>query len=281
METMHATGKDISIVLNDLTICYDDHGTGDTPIIFIHGFPFNKSMWEDQLEYLKKTHRVIAYDIRGYGQSSAGEDEQCIRLFANDLLSFMDALKIDKAIVGGFSMGGYTLLSAASRYPNRFEALILCDTQCVADSPELKEKRNETIAQINAGKINEFTETFLSSVFCPASLVTKLDSVEKARNIILSTSPLTIAGGLAAIAQRWETCSCLNKILIPTLILCGQEDAVTPVEQSEFLHSHIQNSKLHIIDNAGHMSNLEQTDQFNKFLGDFVQSLVKEELLDL
>lgn len=281
MKALHATGKDISITLNGVTTSYDDFGTGDMPIIFIHGFPFDKSMWEGQMEYLKKNHRVIAYDIRGYGKSSAGEDEQSIRLFADDLLNLMDALHIEKAIVCGFSMGGYTLLSATSRYAQRFEALILCDTQCIADSTELKEKRNEIIAQVKAGKINDFTETFLGSVFCPESMHLKSEIVEKARTIILNTSPLTIAGGLAAISQRWETFTTLNEITVPTLILCGKEDNVTPVEQAELMHKNIENSELHIIENAGHMSNLEQPEQFNKYLGNFIASLVKEERLIL
>ena len=281
MEAIHAIGKDINITLNGVTTCYDDFGTGDMPIIFIHGFPFDKSMWEGQMELLRKTHRVIAYDIRGYGKSSAGEDEQSIRLFADDLLNFMDALNIEKAIVCGFSMGGYTLLSATSRYAKRFEALILCDTQCIADSTELKEKRNEIIAQVKAGKITDFTETFLGSVFCTESMQLKPEIVEKARAIILNTSPFTIAGGLAAISQRWETFTTLCEIKVPTLILCGKEDNVTPVEQAEFMHKNIENSVLHIIENAGHMSNLEQPEQFNKYLGNFIKSLVKEEMLIL
>lgn len=281
METIHAIGKDINITLNGVTTCYDDFGTGDMPIIFIHGFPFDKSMWEGQMEYLRKTNRVIAYDIRGYGKSSAGEDEQSIRLFADDLLNFMDALHIEKAIVCGFSMGGYTLLSATSRYARRFEALILCDTQCIADSTELKEKRNEIIAQVKAGKIHDFTETFLGSVFCHESMQLKTDIVEKARNIILNTSPFTIMGGLAAISQRWETFTSLCEISVPTLIICGELDNVTPIEQAEFMHKNIENSELKIIKNAAHMSNMEQPEQFNKHLGDFIKSVVKEEMLIL
>ncbi|MBL0328757.1 MAG: alpha/beta fold hydrolase [Bacteroidetes bacterium] len=279
MEPIHPIGKDISITLNGMTTCYDDFGTGEIPIIFIHGFPFDKSMWDVQMEQLKKTNRVIAYDIRGYGKSSAGEDEQSIRLFADDLLNFMDALFIEKAIVCGFSMGGYTLLSATSRYAKRFEALILCDTQCIADSTELKEKRNEVISQVKSGKINEFTETFLGSVFCPESIQLKPEIVEKARAIILNTSPFTIAGGLAAISQRWETFTTLCEINVPTLILSGRNDAITPVEQAEFMHKNIENAKLYIIENAGHMSNLEQPEQFNKYLDHFIKSLVKEEML--
>lgn len=276
METLHVIGKDIKINLNSASICYDDFGNGDMPIIFIHGFPFSKVMWADQMELLKDTTRVIAYDIRGYGKSTAGDEEQSMNLFADDLSDFMDALQIEKAIICGFSMGGYTLLNALGRYSDKFAALVLCDTQCIADSPEVKDKRNEIIAGVKAGKMNDFTETFLAAVFCPASMDMKPESVDKARNIIHTTSPITIAGGLAAISKRTDTCSNLDQISIPTLILCGEEDTVTPMAQSEFLHEHIKNSELHIIEGAGHMSNIEQRDEFNKHLLRFVKSLVKK-----
>ena len=92
----HATGKDLNIKLNGFTICYDDLGAGEIPIIFIHGFPFNKSTWQGQMEFLRKSHRVIAYDIRGFGKSTPGKEKASIGLFADDLISFMDALKINK-----------------------------------------------------------------------------------------------------------------------------------------------------------------------------------------
>ncbi|MBK5286416.1 MAG: alpha/beta hydrolase, partial [Bacteroidia bacterium] len=112
METMLTTGADININLNDITICYDDFGKGVIPILFIHGFPFDKSSWQPQMEFLKNTHRVIAYDIRGFGKSTAGDKKISISLFADDLIKLMDALELQKAIVCGLSMGGYILLNA-------------------------------------------------------------------------------------------------------------------------------------------------------------------------
>jgi len=134
----NVTGHDINIKLNGLTISYDDLGKGAVPIIFIHGFPFDKSSWQPQMEFFKKTNRVIAYDIRGFGKSSSGNEKESIRLFADDLIKFMDGLEITKAIVCGFSMGGYILLNAVCHYPKRFDAIILSDTQCIADSVETK-----------------------------------------------------------------------------------------------------------------------------------------------
>ncbi len=275
METLHATGNDLQIKLKDVTISYDDFGNGSIPIIFIHGFPFNKSMWSGQMELLRKTHRVIAYDTRGYGKSTSGSEKQSMSVFADDLLHFMDALEIDKAIICGFSMGGYTLLKAISRGMERFESLILCDTQSIADSVEVIEKRNGIIEQVKSGRLNEFTDGFLEFVFCPLSMKSMPHAVDKAREMILGTSQLSISDGLTAISERVETSSYLAQINVPVLILCGQEDLVTPVTQAEYLHKNIMNSELHIIDRAGHMSNLEQSEEFNKHLVEFLDKLTK------
>jgi pimeloyl-ACP methyl ester carboxylesterase len=273
----HTTGRDLNIKLNGLTVCYDDLGDGEIPIIFIHGFPFDKTTWHSQLEFFKKTHRVIAYDIRGFGKSTPGKEKASIALFADDLLSFMDALKIKKATVCGFSMGGYILLNAVDKDPERFKSIILSDTQCAADTVETIKKREQTIRDINAGKINDFTEAFVSNVFCAETQATKKDVVDDVRAIILSTAPLSIIAGLTAMAERKEMCSTLNKISIPTLIMCGKQDVVTALPQSEFLKNNIQGSKLHIIDFAGHMTNLEQPDDFNKHLAEFV-SITKQKV---
>lgn len=274
----HTTGKDLIIKLNGLTVCYDDLGDGEIPIIFIHGFPFDKSTWHNQMEFLKKDYRVLAYDIRGFGKSTPGKEKASIGLFTDDLLNFMDALKIKKAIVCGFSMGGYILLNAVHHYADRFKAIVLSDTQCIADSPELIKKREQTIKDINAGRINDFTDGFLNSVFCAETLATKKEVVEELKAVILATAPLTIVAGLTAMAERREMCSVVSKISIPTLIICGKQDVVTVPAQSEFFKNNIIGSKLQIINYAGHMTNLEQPDDFNKYLAEFISTTMPRSL---
>jgi 3-oxoadipate enol-lactonase len=270
---MQTTGNDIKINLDGITICYDDFGKGIIPIIFIHGFPFDKSSWQPQMEFLKTTQRVIAYDIRSFGKSTADNEKASISLFADDLIKLMDALEIDKAIVCGLSMGGYILMNAVSRYPERFKAIILSDTQCIADSPEGKEKRYKTIEHIEAGGLNDFAEVFIKNVFCPESLDTKTELVARIKTVVLTTSHETITGTLAALAERSETCSFLNKISVPILILCGKEDKITPLAQSEILHQHVAGSTLYSIPKAGHLSNLEQPELFNQHITEFISSL--------
>ncbi|MES2284678.1 MAG: alpha/beta fold hydrolase [Bacteroidota bacterium] len=270
---MIATGNDIEVKINDAEICYDDFGESSIPLIFIHGFPFNKASWQPQMDFLKSSHRVIAYDIRGFGKSTSGDEKPSINLFADDLIQMMDVLQIKKAIVCGLSMGGYILLNAINRYPERFHAIILSDTQCIGDSAEAKEKRYKTIQQIETAGLTDFAAGFIKNVFCQESLNNKKDLVEEIKNMILSTNVEAVTGTLAALAQRQEKCFSLNEISIPALILCGKEDIVTPPVQSEFLHAHIKNSKFHSLDKAGHMANLEQADEFNKFVNDFIANL--------
>jgi pimeloyl-ACP methyl ester carboxylesterase len=149
-------------VVNGTTLCYDDCGDSEIPILFIHGFPFDKSCWDPQMSFLKRNHRVIQYDIRGFGKSEAGTDEASMTLYADDLILFMDLLGIQKAIVCGISMGGYILMNAVHRFPERFKALVLCDTQCIADSPEARLKRDENIRLIEEGKLLEFANIFIA-----------------------------------------------------------------------------------------------------------------------
>ncbi len=258
--------------VNDTTISYKDVGEGDTPILFLHGFPFDKSMWKGQIDSLKASNRVITIDIRGFGKSTDEKSKLSIDLFGDDLIAFMDKLTIDKAIICGLSMGGYIALNVVKRFPDRFKSLILCDTQCIADAPEVKEKRNETIEQINLEGADAFNEKFVKSVFHPDSLVNKMELVESLRSIVFANSKEIIIAGLTALSDRSETCSSLEKIRIPTLIICGRQDLVTPLAQSELMQKQIRGSVLKIIDNAGHVSNLEQPEEFNKHLLKFLKS---------
>jgi 3-oxoadipate enol-lactonase len=271
---MLVPGKDITVRINNALIVYDDYGSGEIPVIFIHGFPFNKSMWHAQLEFLKSSCRVIAYDIRGYGESTAGTEKASMTLYADDLVNFMDALQISKAVICGLSMGGYIALNAVNRYPDRFQSLILCDTQCIADTPEGREKRYKSIELIESGGIKEYTEGFLKNIFCKESLEKKPELVDFIRKIVLSTTPSTISGTHTALAERWESCSSLESIQVSVLIMCGKEDVITPPVQSEYLKKHISNSTLKIIDRAGHMSNLEQTNEFNEQVGKFLTGVL-------
>ena len=263
-------GYDLSVNINNLDVSYDDLGEGSIPIVFLHGFPFDKTMWNEQLESLRTKHRVIACDIRGFGKSKDESSPLSIDLFTNDLILFIDKLDLEKVIICGLSMGGFIALNTMKRFPSRVEALILCDTQCIADSYEVKVKRYKAINEINEYGVTNFNEGFIKNVFHKDSITTKPELVEQLRRVVFSNSQHIITQGLVALAGRSETCSILNTIHIPTLIICGKEDIVTPLDESKFMNKHIKDSIIHVINNAGHVSNLEEPIIFNKLLRDFL-----------
>lgn len=271
---MTTHSNELTATVNGITLSYEDSGTGTLPIIFIHGFPFNRKTWQPQVEFLKKKYRVITYDIRGFGKSELGDEVTSIDLFATDLITLMDVLKIKKAIVCGLSMGGYILMNAVSRFPERFEAIILSDTQCIADSVEAKEKRYQTINQIEAKGLDEFAEGYVMNIFTAQTIKNKEKVVEEVKKIILSTSPRTIVATLKALAQRRESCNLLKKVSVPALIICGNEDTVTPLSQSELMFNTLPNAQLKTIENAAHMSNLEQPAIFNEHIHNFLPGFI-------
>ncbi len=276
---MRCLGKDITIEANNLNICYHDEGPIDAPvIIFIHGFPLNKSIWDQQIENFQANYRVIAYDIRGHGGSEAGSEEFTIELFADDLLSFMDTLQINQAMLCGLSMGGYIALTAIANHPERFEALILCSTQCVADTMEGKEKRLKTIEGIKNTGVEQFADGMIKNLFAEESTTIKAAEIEYVRNIIRQTSTESLCNTLLALSTRKETCSRLHAIEIPVLILAGQKDIITPPAVMEQLHAKIENSNLHFIEHTGHLLNIENPAEFNNQLRQFVQKAVSRHL---
>jgi len=266
-------GSDLTISVSNFHVSYDDMGEGKIPVLFLHGFPFDKSMWTKQLEFLKSSYRVIAMDIRGFGKSTDEQSEFSMDLFADDVIGLMDALYIEKAVVCGLSMGGYIALNVQQRFPDRFAAMILCDTQCIADSAAVKEKRLNTILDIEADGVKEFNDGFVKNVFHKDSLTNKKELVKSLSKVVAANSPQIISQGLLVLANRSETCITLAAVKVPTLIICGREDGVTPLTESEKMHKSIKGSILKVIDNAGHVSNLEQPKEFNKHLEDFLSTL--------
>lgn len=265
--------NETKIAVNTLIVSYIDEGPIKAQvIIFIHGFPFNKFMWNKQIEALTDEYRVIAYDIRGHGNSDAGDDKFAIDLFVNDLIELMDALKIKEAVLCGLSLGGYIALKAIESHPERFTSMILSDTSCMADTPEGKEKRLNTIGNIAKNGIEKYAEESLKKLFAIESFTTNREEIAFARQMIVETSRQTITNTLHALADRKETCSQLQDIKVPVLIMVGKEDVITPLEAAKFMHEKIRDSILYIIGHAGHLSNIENPGEYNDKLRKFIAS---------
>lgn len=260
--------------INGLEMAYNIAGNpANLPVLFIHGFPFSQDTWKEQVNLLSDAYRVITYDVRGHGGSEVGDGQYTLEFFVDDFLGLLDHLKIEKAAVVGLSMGGYIALRAIERSPERFRALVLCDTRSEADTNEGKIKRSASIKSLKTEGVKKFAEGFVKAVFAPQTFETKPDTVRFIQEIIEKTSPAAIAGTLLALAARTETTQSLPNIKVPTLVLVGEHDTLTPPSAAEAMHAKIPDSELHVIPGAAHMSNLENPEEFNKHLLDFLSQL--------
>lgn len=248
------------------------------PVIFIHGFPFDLNMWIPQIKSIPKKFYTIAYDVRGHGGSDYGDGQYLIEFFVDDLFELMNYLNVQKAVLVGLSMGGYIALRAAEKNSERIKGLVLCSTKSSADDNEIKLRRARQISIVKNVGISRFTEDFLRSIFSEETFLRSPSSIEMIRNIILKTSPLSIASTLIALSARTDTTDFLSKIQIPTLIMIGEKDNISTPLEAEKMKNLISNSLLHIIPNAAHMINIENTVIFNKYLFDFLNKIEKNRI---
>jgi 3-oxoadipate enol-lactonase len=262
------------IKINGFGIDYNIDGpkTG-MPVVLIHGFPFSKAMWKPQIEALKKDYYVISYDLRGHGSSDVGNAQYTIEYLAEDFFKLLDALKLQKVVAVGLSMGGYIILRAIEKNPDRFLGIVLCDTRSEDDTNEVKIKRAIQARNVKIYGTKKFANIFLPTVFYEKNLNNKTEAVKLIRSIIEKTSPHAIAGMLIALAARTDTTPNLQNIKVPTLIMVGQFDELTPPASSIAMKEKIPNAELHILPDAAHMSNLENPEEFNRHLLDFLKKI--------
>lgn len=241
------------------------------PVVFLHGFPFSHEMWSGQIDLLRGRFRTVAFDFQGHGRSDIGDGQYTIEGHVDDLLAVLDRRALDRPVLAGLSMGGYVALRALERHHDRFRAAVLCDTRSEADSNEARVRRHVQMTMVKTAGAAEFADTFLKAIFAPSSFPRHPDAVAFIRNIITHTPPLGIAGTLLALAGRTDTTGALASIRIPTLILVGEEDMITPPAASRSMQERIAGSELHVIPGAAHMSNLENPERFNALLKEFLE----------
>jgi 3-oxoadipate enol-lactonase len=267
----------LKATINNRLVNYIEAGTPTAaPLVFIHGFPFSHRMWTfegGQTNYFSNSNRVIAYDVCGHGDSEVGDGQYTIEFFVDDFIGLLDHLNIAHAVVVGLSMGGYIALRAIERNPERFKGLVLCDTQSAADSNETKLKRAASIKSIKANGPRAYAQSFVPNVFAAESFSSKPEAVKMIQSIIECTAPLALCGTLLALASRTDTSAALANINVPTLIMVGEHDALTPPPASEAMREKIHGSELHVIRSAAHMSNLENPAEFNAHLAEFLKKI--------
>jgi 3-oxoadipate enol-lactonase len=256
----------------DLQMAYDDEGSGPT-LLLLHGFPFNRSLWKQQIAVIRQTHRVICPDLRGFGDTDASTGPATMNRMAQDVALLMDTLNIPSAIMGGLSMGGYVVLAFCKQFDARVNALVLADTRPQADSEEAKHQRSVQAEQALAEGMGPIADGMLPKLLTPETVTKRPQVVKQVRDMIMTTKPAGAAAALTGMALREDQTPWISNIKVPTLILVGREDAITPVKDSKTMHERILDSRLAIIENAGHVSNLEQPETFNAEVTRFLNQL--------
>jgi len=239
-------------------------------IIFIHGFPFNHQCWNSQVEHFKPLLNVHTPDLRGHGKSASPPGPWMIHHFADDLLLFMNENKIEKAVICGLSMGGYVALHFVIEFPERVSALVLCDTRADADSNEAKDKRYVALKRVAENDYERFVSEFCLLALSKSSRYDEGQLKAQIESIALQNDPKNMALAIGALASRRDSQPYLDKIKCPVLVLVGEEDEITPPEINEAISKKISGCMFHKIEKAGHLSNMEQPETFNRYVEEFI-----------
>ena len=258
--------------VNGASIHYQEQGQGELAIVLLHGFPLDSRVWKAQVEALSGRHRVIAPDLRGFGRS-ASADAFTMESVADDVHALLADLGALPAVLGGLSMGGYAALAQAKKYPTDLKGLMLIDTRAEADTPEGREARQKMIELVRQKGSAAVAEAMMPKMLAAGTAATSPAVVRELGAIMESQPPRTIENALVAVRDRPDFRDDLASIAVPTLVLVGEADAITPPAMSETMHKNIPNSKLVKIAGAGHMTPMEQPEAVNRAIRDFVGSI--------
>ena len=238
-------------------------------IIFIHGFPFDQSMWKKQISFLSKNYCCVSYDIRGLGESYVGDGQYTMEAYASDLFAILEELKLEKPVLCGLSMGGYIALRTVERDQSRFSGLILCNTKSESDTDAAKLVRAMKIDQINLEGVEKFVSEFVPNCFADETRKKKSysDTLDKAK----LHNPIGLKGALLAMACRTSTDTFLKKINIPTLLIAGSLDNLMPPPVMRAMSEKIKDSEFGIAPRAGHVTPVENP----RFVNDMIAGFMK------
>jgi len=248
---------------------------GTRTLLLVHAFPLSADMWLPQLARVPQGWRFIAPDLRGFrGAGPAFEDAQLagatVDDYAEDLLALIDHLDIARLAVAGLSMGGYVAMALAARAPERLTHLVLADTRMAADTPEGRAGRDKMKADLAAGGARVVADAMLPKLIGETTKSQQPELIDAVRSLIEMNRPEGIAGGIDALKSRPGRAAALSQVRVPTLVICGREDVITPVADSEAMAQTIPGARLQVIERAGHLSNLEQPAAFNDALRTFL-----------
>ena len=248
-----------NVTISGAKLFYRDEGSGAV-LLLVHAFPLNSTMWDAQIAAFAPTMRVIAPDLPGFGQSILGSGEKSINRYADTLAALFDQLGIECAAVAGLSMGGYTAFALLRRHPHRISALLLADTKATPDSDDAKATRAENAEIVRTHGADALADRMLPTLLSDGAPETLHGDL---RAIIHANSRDGMAAALQAMAARADASDLLGSITVPTAIIVGERDTVTPPDIARQMSEQIAGSRLMTIARAGHVSNMENPEAFN------------------
>lgn len=240
---------------------HDDEGSGPA-LLLVHGHPFDRTMWRPQLAHFSATHRVLAPDLRGYGETPVSESKTAMHTFATDLVELLDQLPADRCFLGGLSMGGQIAMEFARLFPDRLDGLLLAATSPVAESPAGRRNRTETAERLLREGMHGYADEVLRKMVAPRS--SEVD--DHVLGMMRSAPPEGAAAALRGRAERPDYVESLRAIRVPTLVVVGSQDEFTPIADAELIHRTVPGSELVVIEGAAHLPNLERPAEFNAAL---------------
>jgi 3-oxoadipate enol-lactonase len=254
---------------------YDERGS-DIPLVLIHGFPFNRMIWEAQWEGLLNVAHVLALDLRGFGESEMIAGPVSVEAYADEVHAFLREMGVeDRAVICGLSMGGYIAMAYLRKYSQHVAGMIYANTKATPDSAEGKAGRDKNIALAQEKGAAAIAEVMLPKLFAPKSYETKKELVEQVNRIMHSATVPGIVGALGAMRDRPDSLETLQQADVPTLIIAGTDDALMPMAEQEKMNQAARGSKLVVIPDAGHLSPMEQPEAFNQAVAEFLQTLAR------
>jgi 3-oxoadipate enol-lactonase len=262
----------IELLAGGLEIAYDEAGSG-VPLLFIHGWPHNRTLWAGQMSGLATQARCIAPDLRGFGGTTAREPYS-IGQYADDLVLLMDARGVERAVVCGLSMGGYVALAMVRRHRHRLRGLILTSTRATADTPEAREKRVRLIEFVEAHGVNALASRQLRAMVGATTFEHRPGVREALRELMAAAPQAGVIGGLRAMAQRPDATDLLPTIDFPTLVVGGAEDSFTPPEELRAMAAKIPRSRFELLAGGGHVCAYERPAAFNHVVAEFLSGFL-------
>jgi len=260
--------------VNNINLFYTVTGSGDT-ILLVHGHPFDHTMWDPQIDVFSKQYQVVAPDLRGYGKTALPKSgDTRFEDYATDMIALMDSLGIESFHLAGLSQGGQFIMEIFRQAPKRVKSLILADTFASLDTPEAKQLRYDTADRIEKEGMDFYADDAIFKMILREHVATMPKVAAHVLKMMKSTLLKGAATALRARAGRIDYLSVvLPTINVPTLVIVGRQDEFTPVTKAEEMQEKLQNCKLVIIEDAGHMPNLEHPDEFNKIVLDFLEGI--------